>query len=346
MNGPIYLDNHSGTKPLPEVIDIYQRASKEYYGDPFAPHFMGQQQRYPREKGEKEIAQIFGVEKESISFFHSGKEALEKVLLSVYLEVSRTTGKTLFLHGTENDAFTPLASLGAVIRELPLDDKGRISVEALEKSITPKTALVFVPFADPATGVIHPIADLGRVCKEKQVTFVVDASHAFGKRFFRFSELEVDYLIVDGKMIHALSETSFMISKEIISSTLSEVAAITALAYGAGETESRLDYECMEVARLRNLLENSILTEGLEASICFATVDRLPGASAIKFPKAHAESLLYLLNAEGIYAKVVGENTLLFTLSFETTEEEVLRTVKELTKAVGHLQSLSRGVFA
>jgi cysteine desulfurase len=361
MNEPVYLDSHSATKALPEVLDLFMRSSKEYWGAFSSPHFVGQQQIYPMQKAIGDVSKVLGVSEESIVFNHGGAEGLQQAVMDTYLNVTRETGKTLFLHiETEEvssvETFKQLESLGCMIKPIPLNEKGQVTREALLSAITPKTAMLSLPWVNGLTGVIQPVSDLAEVCKEKGILFHLDASYMIGKRFFRFQDMNVDFLTVDGALIHGIPESGIMLVKKNIPSSLQSVSSISAIAYAISEMEVKFEHYCMEIARLRDLLEEGVMEGCQGAEVLHKDADRVPNCSSITFPGVYAESLLYLLNARGVYAtigggrfqsleKTEGFSAISFSLSFETTEEEIERVVAEVVSCATHLQNVSREAF-
>lgn len=378
MSEPIYLDNHSATKPFLEVLDIAERASKDYWGAGFSPHFIGQQQAYPLARGEKSLLESLGAGEGDFLFFSSGSaEGLYHILLNTYLQITKQTGKTLILTGqTEEMPLKLIAermeSFGCLIREIPVNSKGQITGQALAKAITPKTAIFSCSWANGLTGTIQPIWDLAEVCRENNILFHVDVSYLVGKVFFRFQDLGADFVTLDGSLVHALPGTGVTFVKKgtsispFIPGRFSQsVAEVSALAHAAFEMQEKFEHYSMETVRLRDLLESEILRRIPEAIILCKDADRLPNCFAVAFPGIYAEALLYLLHAKGIYASIGGgrfqelEKILLsmgspphiasaaisFSLAWDTVEEEVLRAAEEISFSVKQLQECSKGVF-
>ena len=89
------------------------------------------------------------------------------------------------------------------------DDK-----EILEEALRPRTSLVSLSWANGLTGVIHPVADLAEACQAKGVCLHVDASYAIGKHYFRFEDLNIDYLTFDGSFFMLRKEQQDCLSKK------------------------------------------------------------------------------------------------------------------------------------
>lgn len=374
MSEPIYLDNHAASKPFPECVDTFLRNSREYWGSISSPHFIGQQQVYPLQKSVESILTTFGAGEEDDVFFTSGgAEGTYHVLFNAYLQVARQTGKTLFLTTLVEEESTILSlrrmeELGCAVKMLPLNSKGQVTKEILESAITSRTAIFSLSWANGLTGVIQPICDLAEVCKEKNILFHLDASYVLGKNFFRFQDLDAHFLTLEGSVIHSLQGTGLILAKAgsgllpLIPGRPESIASGAALAEASLEMQDKFEHYCMEIVRLRDQLERGVLNAIPEAVVLFKDADRLPNSSVIAFPGIYSEALLYLLNAKGVYASngggkfqslekillttgadlAVASSALSFSLSWDTTEEEIESATESLISSVKQLQICSR----
>lgn len=371
MSEPIYLDHHSATPPLSEVLETFTRMSKEYWGSISSPHFVGQQPMYPLQKAVDNLFDKLGAQEKDELFLMRGEEAIWRLFFHTYLQVSKESGKTLFLtvQGQEiaqEKLCAQMEELGCSHKALPLNAKGQVTRQTLESAITSRTALFSLSWADGLTGVIHPIEDLAAVCREKNILFHVDASYILGKRFFRFQDVGAHFLTVDGSAIEALQDTGLLFIKEGSPIRLERftpsIAFASTLAVAVQERQNRFEHYCMETARLRDLLEEGLKEKVPESIFFFKEADRLPNVTVIAFPGVYSESLLYLLNSKGIYASLGGgkfqrlETSLLaagidkhlarcslsFSLSWNTSEEEVETSIEVISLCVKQIKSCSK----
>lgn len=373
MSEPVYLDHHSATPPLPEVLETFSRISKEYWGVISSLHFVGQQPMYPLQKAVDNLFDKLGALPKDELFLLRAEEATQRLFFHTYLQVSRESGKTLFLtaEGQEMSLVklcSQMEELGCSHKVLPLNAKGQITRQALESAITSRTALVSISWADGLTGVIHPIEDLAAVCKEKNILFHVDASYVVGKRFFRFQDLGAHFLTVDGADIQSLQDTGLLLIKEGTPVRLERsppsIAFASTLAIAVEERQNKFEHYCMEIARLRDRLEEGVREGFSEAVILFKEADRLPNVTVIAFPKVYSEALLFLLNSKGIYASSGGgkfqlletilmaagveENlakcALSFSLSWDTKEEEIEHAISLIIACAKQIQRSSKEI--
>ena len=205
-------------------------------------------------------------------------------------------------------------------------------------------------------------------CHAKDVRLHVDASYVIGKVYFHFEDLPIDFLTFEGGVLHAPKGTAGLIVKEKttfthpVSSMMGiPVGSVMALAQALEEGAQMLDHLCLETARLRDKLEKGV-QEGFPAAVVlFQKADRLPNCSSIAFPGVGSDALLFLLNCKGVFASVGGGHcqklshillacgidetlaqcALSFSLSFETSEEEIDYAIKVVVECAHQLQKLS-----
>lgn len=382
----IYLDNHSAARPCSAAIERMQPFLQEHWGAGFAPHRMGQELIVSLDSRYQAIYGLFGADlKEKFVFTSSGAEAVNQVLLSVFLEQARKEGKCHFITTSLEDAPTMqmmqrLEELGCFVKIVSVDRSGRIDLDQLRSLINPRTAMVSATMADGLTGVLQPSLEIARICQELGVLLHLDATYAVGKLDIAFSDLGVDYLTFSGDRMHALKSSGGLFAKE--KSTLSpliaggseqnklrggafDVPSFMALAAAAGQSQLFLDTMGLETVRLRDLLEYELMKKIPGAFSVFEDQLRLPNTAVVSFPKIHAESLLYLLNRKNVFASLGGfysqhlhrllqamgveertaENSLHFSLSRYTTEEEITRAVAVISEAVLYLRTVSEDLF-
>ncbi len=371
----VYLDNHTATRPLSFAVDRMLSCFKEEWGAAWAPHQVGQTALASLQRSLKQIYESLGAQEEDGCILSAnGAEAIKEVLFSTYVDVVRQTGRNHILSTVVEEApihlsIKRLEQLGCASKRLPVNAQGQLTREILEEALGSRIALVSLSWANGMTGVIHPLADLVQACKEKRVRVHVDATYVIGKLFFRFQDLDVDYLTFGGHCLHGPQGCGGLLIKgtapvdplEGISWNAPAAAALAASLSRMGE---RFDYLCTETARLRDKLEQGIQEGFPDAAVFFQSAERLPNCCAIGFPGVSSEALLYALNRKGIYASMGGgrcqtlskqlqacgvdpmraECALSFALSAETSEEEIDRAIEEIVSSAHKMRKLSVGL--
>ncbi len=367
----VYLDNQTLTRPFSRVLEQMLAFQHELWDAHAIPHAAAQLQNLTVNRAKAKMADHFGMgDNDHFIFAHSADEAIHKLFLATYIDLVRETGRSHFLTAPGEissilSATARMEKLGCAVKTLPLNAYGQITRAVLEENLRARTALVSLSWADPFTGVIQPIADLGELCKEKGVLLHVDATAALGKFFFRFQDLNVDFLTFDGKSVHAPEGTAGLIVKAgCLLSTLKDgaqkpAAAMHALALAFDDLHQSLDHVCIETARLRNKLEEGLQAQLSDVSPLFAESERAPHISAIAFHGVNAEALLFHLHRQGIYAQLGGEAftsllaacgkdsalahcTLSFALCYETSEADIDYVLEKIISAVKKLRQGSQ----
>lgn len=352
----IYLDNHSASRPSASIVEQMASFLKGYWASSSSPHRLGQECHLPLATLLAKIYDLVGAAENDAFYFNSSSaEAIAEVFISVYLTHVKETGRTHFV-ATDLEEAPCLLSLkrmekfGCSAKTLPVNGFGQLTKEVLEEGLRPRSALLSLSWANGLTGVIHPLEDLAEVCKRKEVLLHVDASTILGKHFFRFQDLQVDFLTFEGSLLHAPRGCAGTFVKSGIDfnplaqgNASQPIATLLALAEGLDLSMQNFDHVCTETARLRDRFEHQIKQALPEVFIPFAEAERLSNTSVICFTGVVNEALLYLLNQKGVYASMGGGQFqklshilglckveksralggLSFSLSYETTEEQV-----------------------
>jgi cysteine desulfurase len=320
-------------------------------------------------------------DKDSFVFTSSGAEAVNHVILGAYHDITRYTGKNHFITSNIDEApaimsigrLEPLSCVGKMVSANP---KGSISLETIIEAITPRTALISLSWANGLTGVINPVSEIAQLCKERGILLHLDATHVLGKLFYELEEVGASFITFNGDHLHAPKGTGGLWIKEgvkcspLIVGGIEQagsragsynIAGLAALGEASNELVDARDLLCTEVARLRNKLEEGIKENYPEAMIFFKEEERLPHCTAIAFPGLANEALLFALNRKGIYASIGGgslqqiglilaasgieetiaHSAISFSLSRETTEEEIDMAIEVIADCAKKMRKIS-----
>jgi cysteine desulfurase len=321
------------------------------------------------EKSESALCEALGDEGERrVYFCASGSEAVHSALFSYYFQHARQTGQTHIMAPRIESApfllsLKQLEEWGCSGKLLPVNAQGQLTRENLLKGINPRTGLLSLSWAQPLTGVIHPIAEIAEVCQEKKIRLHVDGSFILGKLYFNLSDLPIDYF-----SIHAPQGAAALLLRKteshapfIVGAQRAPLESLSALAHMVQETARGCDQMCLEVARLRDKLQRGVKNAVKEAVVFFEEAERLPNCTAIGFSGLCAEALLCLLQRFGVYATIGGgvhqrlsevliasgvdlplaESALSFSLSLQTTQEEIDAAIEAIAVCVHNLRRSS-----
>lgn len=315
----------------------------------------------------------------------SGAESVNHVMTSVYHTVTDPTGRNQYICAESDEAsilmsLSRLETMGCHIKMVKPDINGRIDPESILEAITPRTALVSLSFVNGITGVVNPIDEISQICQKRGIQLHLDVTHALGRIYFDKESINPTYLTFNGDHLHAPKGTGGLFVKNgtkllpFILGSLDQagfragslnVPSLASLSVALEETFEAQDYICTEIARLKNKFEVEILRRVPESKVIFGNSERVPTTSVIAFPGISNELMLYNLNRKGVFASIGGgpfqqialvltssgldENlancALNFTLSRETTEDEIDQTIEVIVECVKRLRKISSKII-
>src|SRR6201992_1766778 len=182
---PIYLDYNSTTPVDPRVLETMLPYFTEKFGNAASrSHAFGWEGEEAVEIAREQVAKLIGAETKEIVFTSGATEADNLALKGVF-EAYASKGNHIVTVATEHkavlDTCKHLEKAGAEITRLPVQKNGLIDLDELESSVTPKTILICVMYANNETGVIQPIQAIGDIARKHNVIFFSDAAQAIGK---------------------------------------------------------------------------------------------------------------------------------------------------------------------
>lgn len=384
-NKTLYLDHATTTRPSEQALGRMLPFFTDQWGSPAAPHRMGQRLYPAIEEGYRALYSMLGAsESATMILTSSGAEAINQVIQGIYLDVTRPTGRNQFITSVTDEAPMILAigrleQLGCVGKMAEVSAEGRVTVQSVADALSPRTALVSMSWANGLTGVIHPVAEIADLCHDRGVRLHLDATHLLGKLFIRLEDIGADFISFNGEQLHGPKGTGALYIREglklsplIVGGSAQgglragdlNVPALVGLGVACRESMEARDFMCTEVARLRNKLEEGILTGYPEARVFYRDQERLPHISAIAFPGVVNEALLFALNRQGLCCSMGGglfqqiglvlaaagipqplaQCALSFGLSRATTEDEIDRAVALITSTAHKLRKMSGAI--
>ena len=318
----IYADNAATTKMSRTAIDAMLPYMETYYGNPSSLHSVGQKAAQALADARQTVADCLGCEPREIIFTSGGSEADNQALLSAAMLGQKKGKKHIISTNIEHHAILHslrrLESLGFEVTLLPVDEKGRITVEQVANAIRPDTCLVTVMYANNEIGTIEPIAEIGALCHEKGILFHTDAVQAAGHLHIDVKSQNLDLLSLSGHKFHGPKGVGALYARRgIVLTNLIEggaqergkragtenIPAIVGMAAALKEACANLDENAKKVAALRDRLIAGLS----QIPHCALNGDdnganRLPGNVNFCFEGIEGESLLLLLDAKGICA--------------------------------------------
>lgn len=320
MATKIYMDNAATTPVRDEVLNTILPYFKEYYGNASSVYSIAKESKKALEKAREQVANGIGAKAEEVYFTAGGSESDNMALRGV-AEALKGKGNHIITTKIEHHAILHtceyLEKHGYEITYLSVDEFGKIRMEELEKSIRPETILISVMFANNEIGTIQPIAEIGRLAREKGVLFHTDAVQAVGHVPIDVEEMKIDLLSMSGhklgapKGIGAIYIRKGVPIQPLIFGGAQEkkkragtenIPGIVGLGKAVELAVAEMEVETKRLVELRDKLITGILEKVPYSRLNGHAKDRLPGNCNISFAYIEGESMLLLLDALGIAA--------------------------------------------
>ena len=318
MKLPIYLDNHATTQTDPRVLEAMLPYFSEKFGNAASrSHQFGWEAEQAVEAAREQIAKLIGASSKEI-IFTSGATESDNLAIKGVAEAYRKKGNHIMTAVTEHkavlDCCKHLEKHGYRVTYLPVAADGLISLEALQNAFTDKTILVTIMYANNEIGVLQPVTEIAKLCREGGVLFHCDAVQAIGKIPVDVNRDGIDLMSITAhklygpKGVGALYVRSKNPRVEIAaqidggghergmrSGTLN-VPGIVGLGKACEIAMSELPEESRGIAALRDKLKLQ-LEENLDDVYVNGSMEhRLPGNLNIRFDGVDSESLLMGIN--------------------------------------------------
>jgi cysteine desulfurase len=315
---PIYMDNHATTPVDPRVVDAMQPYFTEKFGNAASRnHEFGWVAEEAVENARAQIAKLINATPKEI-IFTSGATESTNLAIKGAAEMYREKGNHIITQVTEHkatlDTCKRLEKHGYEVTYLPVQKDGRINLDELRKAITPKTILISIMYANNEIGVVQPIAEIGKIAKEKGIFFHVDGVQAVGKIPVDVQKDGIDLMSISGHKIYGPKGIGALYVRRknprvqlaaqidggghergMRSGTLN-VTGIVGLGKACEICQNEMPAESERLRKLRERLTESIMSRLDETFINGSMEHRLPHNINISFAFVEGESLLMGIN--------------------------------------------------
>ncbi|HUK89498.1 MAG TPA: IscS subfamily cysteine desulfurase [Blastocatellia bacterium] len=381
---PIYLDYNATTPCDPRVFEAMAPYFVEKFGNAASrSHRFGWEALEAVEKGRQQIASLMGASPKDI-VFTSGATESDNLAIKGVAQSYREKGDHIITVVTEHkavlDSCKALQKEGFSVTYLKTDTDGLISPDDVRLAITDRTILVSVMLANNEIGVIQPIAEIGRLCRERGVLFHTDATQGFGKMPFDVNAFNVDLASVTAHKMYGPKGVGALYVRRreprvalsplidggghergMRSGTLN-VTGIVGFGAAAQIAKEELAVESATLVSLRERLMTGLKDRLPDIQVNGHPTLRVPGNLNIAFAGAEGESLImglpdialssgaactsasiepsYVLKAIGL-SDTLAHSSLRFGLGRFTTEEEVDYAINRVSETVAKLREIS-----
>ena len=381
---PIYMDNHATTQVDPRVMNAMLPYFHEKFGNAASRnHSFGWAAEEAVESARGQLAKLIHAAPKEI-IFTSGATESNNLAIKGVAEMYREKGNHIITQVTEHkavlDTCKRLGKYGYQVTYLPVAKDGRVDPDDLRRAITPKTILIAVMYANNEIGVIQPIAEIGKIAKEKGILFLTDAVQAVGKVLIDVNKENVDLLAMTGHKIYGpkgcgalyvrrrnprVQLTSIIDGggheRGMRSGTLN-VPGIVGFGKAAELCQNEMEQESERLRGLRDRLQEGIFGRLDEVYINGSMTYRVPNNLNVSFASVEGESLLmgindvavssgsactsakmepsYVLKALGV-GQELAHSSIRFGLGRFNTPEEVDYVIQRVVEVVSRLRELS-----
>jgi len=385
---PIYMDNQATTAVDPRVLEAMLPYFTEKFGNAASRnHEFGWKAEEAVENARGQIARLIRANPREIVFTSGATESDNLAIKGVadpLREKSPENGNHIITQATEHkavlDVCKRLEKSGSDVTYLPVSADGLIDLDDLRRAITPKTILISIMYANNEIGVIQPIAEIGKIAKEKKILFHVDAVQAVGKIPVDVQKDGIDLLSISAHKIYGPKgvgalyvrrkdprvELSAMIDgggheRGMRSGTLN-VPGIVGLGKACEICLKEMQEESERLRLLRDKLKHSIMSRLYGTAINGSMDQRLPNNLNLSFSGVEGDALLmgindvavssgsactsamiepsYVLRALGV-SEDLAHSSIRFGLGRFNTEEEVDYVADRVVETVKRLRELS-----
>ena len=384
-NRLIYLDNNATTPTDPRVVEAMLPYFYDIPGNAASRnHPFGWKAEEAVDYAREQIADLIGADPKEI-IFTSGATESDNLAIKGVFEMYASKGNHIITVKTEHkavlDACKKVEKMGGEVTYLDVQNDGMVDLNLLESSITDKTILISIMWANNETGVIQQMKEIGDICKKHGVLFMSDATQAVGKIPVFPKEVGVHLMaFTSHKMYGPKGVSALFVNRKnprvkvtaqmdggghergMRSGTLN-VPGIVGFGKAAAIAKAEMSQDAQRLSKLRDKLENAFKDNLEEVYVNGNVNSRMPHVSNISFKHVEGEGLMMTFNQniavssgsactsaslEPSYVLValglgddLAHSSIRFSLGRFTTEEDIDYAIDAVSKGVNHMRDLS-----
>ncbi len=382
MKKLIYLDHAATTATRPEVVEAMLPYFTQSYGNASSVYDFAAKSKTAIQHARKVIGDTLGVPEQDIYFTAGGSES-DNWAIKGAAEAYCSKGKHIITSKIEHHAVLHtcqyLEKKGYEITYLDVDENGLVNPEDLEASIRPDTILVTIMFANNEIGTVQPIKELGEIAHKHNVLFHTDAVQAFGQIPINADEMNIDMLSASGHKLNGPKGIGFLYIRKGLKigpfihggaqerrrrAGTENVPGIVGLGKAVEIAAATMEERAAKETELRDYLMECVMKEIPYTRVNGSKEKRLPGNVNFSFQFIEGESLLIMLDMEGICASSgsactsgsldpshvllaiglpheIAHGSLRLTIGEDNTKEDIDFVIEQLKRIVGRLREMS-----
>lgn len=316
----VYADNAATTRISDTVLDAMLPYLKEHYGNASSLYSIGRDASKAIEGAREQVAAALGATAKEIYFTSGGSESDNWAIKGICQRLAKMHKKHIITSSFEHHAilhvFETLEKQGYEVTYIPVDAQGFVNPEDVRNAIREDTAIVSIMYANNEIGTIQPIAEIGAICHARGVVFHTDAVQAIGNVAIDVEKQNIDLLSLSGHKIHAQKGVGALYVRKGLTlpgfieggaqergkrAGTENVAGIVGLGVAITEATKNIEQKAAHLKPLQDKIINALL--GIDRThLNGGKENRLPGNINISFEGVEGESLLLLLDMNGICA--------------------------------------------
>lgn len=378
----VYMDYSATTPVKKEVLDAMLPYFSEHFGNPSSLYSIAQESKEALEKARGQVASLIGAKANEVFFTAGGSEA-DNWALEGAADALKDKGNHIITTKIEHHAILHTAEYlekhGIDVTYLDVDAEGRVNPEDVEKAITDKTVLISIMMVNNEVGTIEPIKEITEIAHNHGILLHTDAVQALGNVPIDVDNMGIDLMSMSGHKIYGPKGVGALYIRKgtKISNFIhggaqemkkragtENLAGIVGFGKAAELAKENLESHINRVSELRDYFISEVTSKIPDTIVNGSMEHRHPGNANISFEYIEGESMLILLDMNGISVSTGSacssksltpshvlsamgipveriHGTLRFTIGDPTTKEDIDYVIEKLVEIVQKLRELS-----
>ena len=378
----IFFDNTSTTKVDPRVLKDMLPYFSQHYGNPSSLHDFGDAAHGALDNARSQVASLIGASDEEIYFTSCGTESNNLALWGL-ARAAKKKGNHIITSAIEHQSIiNPLKDMkkeGWEITHIGVDSNGSVDPDQIRKAVTDDTVLISIMHANNEVGTIQFIKEISEITKQNEILFHSDGVATAGIIPVNMSELGVDAYSLSSQQMYGPKGAAALYLKKGVRLKPSllggiqergrragteNIPAIVGFGRACGIAKDELDKNAKYISSIRDKLAEGIIKNIDNVKLNGHPTRKIPGSVHTSFEFIEGESILLMLNMEGIFAAsgsscasqalkssqvlteiglstTMAQGSISFSLGKYNTEDEVGRTIRVLPPIIERLRKMS-----
>ncbi|MCU0652888.1 MAG: cysteine desulfurase [Candidatus Pacebacteria bacterium] len=317
----IYMDYGAATPVDPRVAKLADKNLPDMFANSMSFHSFGQQARQILEQSRADVAGVINAAKPAEILFTGSATESNNLALKGVMFANKGRGRHLIISSIEHacvmESAAWLERQGFEVTRLKVDQYGLVDPKDIEAAIRPDTILVSVMHANNEIGTIEPVAEIGKICRDKGVYFHTDAAQTFGKITIDVQKMNIDLLTASSQKIYGPKGAACLYVREGVTvepilhgggqesglrSSTVNVPAIYGFAQASLIAKKEMTKEAARQIKMREKLIGGILKNIKGSYLNGYPEKRLPNNANVRFDYVEGESMIIQLDINGIAA--------------------------------------------